>query len=240
MWGWHKGGIGGTEVALGICGVAQGWHWGDRGGTEVALGVRGAAQGWHRGSVGVVGGCLGVGGGGSPPAVKSVLEEIEERFLHHVGDLRRAAQMAAPWGGGGRRVAARCHPICYGMGGGARPQPPPPHYLVSLEGRPHQHHGPHGGHHIIGGDVLRLGWGGTGAVSASAAKRSRLPPPPGAPPQPHSPAPPQPGPTIPWGPPHGERVPTLPPMQPPPHLTCFCFCLALGGGEKEQRSVTAP
>ena len=61
-WGWHRGGVRGTVVALGVGGVqgvahrwhggSVGWHtggnrdlWGD---TGVALG----AQGWHWGSVG--------------------------------------------------------------------------------------------------------------------------------------------------------------------------------------------
>ena len=52
VWGWQKGGIGGTEVALGVSGVqevAQRWH--------------GGSVGWHRGGIRDLWGGTGVAPG---------------------------------------------------------------------------------------------------------------------------------------------------------------------------------
>lgn len=55
-----------------ILGGAEGWRWG---------------PGYPPGPWDGMGGGGGESGEGVSPAIKSVLEEVEEGFLHHVGDL---------------------------------------------------------------------------------------------------------------------------------------------------------
>lgn len=90
------------------------------------------------------------------PAIKAVLQEVEEGFLHHVRDLRRE-------GNGGAGVPPDIPPAC------PPPQTPPIPHLVALQRRSHQDDGPHGGHHVVRGHVLglrgRAGWGGGGGLA---------------------------------------------------------------------------
>lgn len=73
------------------------------------------------------------------PALELVLQEVEERFLHHVGHLERNDEWMREAGNVHLAAAASWAP-----------------YLKAFERWPHQDDGSHGGNHIVGRDVLHL------------------------------------------------------------------------------------
>lgn len=84
---------------------------------------------------------------GVSPAVKPVLEEVKQGFLHHVRHLRKKKKTRGSLTFVTRIVRSYTNvQLC----------PAALAHLVTFEGGAHQHHRPHGGNHIVWGHVLRL------------------------------------------------------------------------------------